>query len=358
VTASSIFLRHHALRWIAPVAVVGVAALVASGILTAQASPDLPTRTAAQLLADVESAHVDGLSGTIVAKSSLGLPGLPDSVSGGDGLLGLLTGSHTARVWYAGPDKQRFAMLDALSESDVFHNGRDVWTYDSSTRHATHTLLPPPDPRHEGKHPSTAPTLTPEQAAEAALDAIDPTTIVSTDSARRVAGRAAYELVLAPRDADSRVGSVRIAIDGQKKIPIGVQVYAKGSRSPAVDVSYTRITYSVPDMDNFSFRPPKSVKVKEARLVPGPDDRLNGPDFATIGSGWTTVVRLRVDDLGSNSAETKYLQSQPRVSWNGGNGRLFEMNSGLVSALVTDDGRVYAGAVDKSVLITYAAQRK
>ena len=126
MSVNAIFLRNHALRWIVPTGVAGIVALAASGVLTAEATPNLPARTAAQLLADVESAQIDGLSGTIVAKASLGLPALPSGSS--TGVVGMLSGSHTARVWYAGRDKQRFALLDTLGETDIFHNGRDVWT--------------------------------------------------------------------------------------------------------------------------------------------------------------------------------------------------------------------------------------
>lgn len=339
-----------------PTGVGAIVAVVASGVLSAQASPNLPSRTAAQLLADVEAAHVDGLYGTIVAKSSVGIRGLPDSLSTGDGLLGLLSGSHTARVWYAGPKLQRFAMIDTLSETDVFHHGRDLWTYDSAQHAATHTTLPSTNLGHDDPEPGTAPTLTPEQAAEQALRAIDPTTIVSTDSARRVAGRAAYELVLAPRDATSRIGSVRIAIDGETKIPIGVQIYPKTGRSPAIDVSYTRIKYAVPDQDNFTFHPANGVKVKETSAVPGTLPDANG--FATIGHGWTTVARVKMADLKGTSAENSYLNSLPRISWPGGSGRLFETNSGIVTALISDDGSIYAGAVDKSVLIRAATKHR
>lgn len=346
----SFFLRNHRLRWIVPTAVAGVVAVTATGVLSAQAIPDLPPRTAAQLLVDVENAHIDGLSGTIVAKASLGIPALPGGTSGNT-LLSLLSGSHTARVWYAGPDKQRFALLDPVGEADVFHNGRDLWTYDSSTHQATHTVLPAPSGKPES--PPGAPTLTPEQAAEQALRAIDPTTIVSTDTARRVAGRAAYELVLAPRDTSSRIGSVRIAIDGTAKIPLSVQVYARGDNTPSVDVSYTRIRYSVPDMGNFTFTPAKSVHIKQTRSTSMAQQHYGA---TTIGTGWTTVVRAHVDDLHASGATLTYLQSLPQVSWPGGSGRLFE--SKLVTVLVCDDGRLYAGPVDKKVLIADAAARK
>ncbi len=354
VSATAIFLRHHALRWIVPTGVAGVVAIAASGALNAGATPNLPPRTAAQLLADVESANVKGLSGTIVGKTALGLPALP--VASSTGVLGLLSGSHTARVWYAGGGKQRFALLDTMSETDIFHNGRDLWSYDSSTHQATHTLLPASEASQPDTPPAAAP-VTPGEAATAALKAIDPTTVVATDSARRVADRAAYELVLTPRDASSRVGSVRIAIDGKTKVPLGVQVYPRGGSSPALDVSFTQISFSVPDDDNFIFTPPPNAIVKQSS-----HSKTHGtstlPEISTIGRGWTTIVKSYTPGVVSNaSGEQKaMLDSLPRVKWAGGGGRMFE--SKLITALLSDDGRLYVGAVDPNVLISAAEHHK
>jgi outer membrane lipoprotein-sorting protein len=343
------------LRWIVPTGVAGVVAIAASGALTAGAAPNLPPRTAAQLLADVENANIQGLSGTIVGKASLGLPALPGGTS--TGVVGLLSGSHTARVWYAGADKQRFALLDTMGETDVFHNGRDVWTYDSSKHQATHTLLPPGD---ASKHdtPATAPTLTPEQAATAALKAIDPTTVVTTDSARRVADRSAYELVLTPRDGTSRIGAVRIAIDGKTKIPLGVQVYPRGGSAPALDVSFTRISFAMPDNDNFTFTPPSGVTVKRGTQHQTGQGPSTLPDLTTIGTGWTTIVKGNVPGMlqDARGEQRALIDSLPRVSWPGGAGRMFE--SKLLTALLTDDGTLYIGAVDPNVLLAAAQHHK
>ena len=351
MSVNAIFLRSHALRWIVPTGVAGIVALAASGVLSAEATPNLPARTAAQLLADVETAHIDGLSGTIVAKASLGLPALPGGSSAG--LVGLLSGSHTSRVWYAGSDKQRFALLDTLGETDIFHNGRDIWTYDSAKHEASHTVLPLSSDGHHAAPPST-PAVTPEQAAEAALKAIDPTTVVTTDSARRVADRAAYELVLSPRDTSSRISSVRIAIDGKTKIPLGVQIYARGGGPPAIDVAYTRISFAVPDDDNFTFTPPASAHVTSGSA--GHHGVSSIPGVATIGKGWTTIAKLSSSDLLKKGELGAMIGSLPRVTWTGGSGQLFE--SRLLTALIADDGRVYIGPVDKNVLIAAAEHDK
>ncbi len=74
---TKIFARRTLWRWSIPVAAVVAIALVGTGALSANASPSLPDLTAAQLLADVEQAHVAGFSGQVVENAALGLPELP-----------------------------------------------------------------------------------------------------------------------------------------------------------------------------------------------------------------------------------------------------------------------------------------
>src|SRR5438067_12806685 len=117
--------------WSAPVLTAAVLGGVATwpGSASASDHPNLPARSAAQLLADVESSPVEALSGTIVETARLGLPSLP----GADNAAALtwqtlVTGSHTVRVWLDGPDKQRIALLGTLPESDGVHRGRALRT--------------------------------------------------------------------------------------------------------------------------------------------------------------------------------------------------------------------------------------
>ena len=65
-------------RWLVPVATVAVVAGVGTlGPVVADASPKLPGITAQDLLAKVQTAKVDGLSGTVRSATDLGLPALP-----------------------------------------------------------------------------------------------------------------------------------------------------------------------------------------------------------------------------------------------------------------------------------------
>ena len=205
------------LKLAAPVLAVGV---VAAGVTVprladaADASAALPPRTAAQLLEDVSQADVEGLSGTVVATSRLGLPELPSGGGGGSAvsLTGLLSGSTTARVWKAGDDRSRVAVDAPFAEYDVVRDGTDVWTFDSASSDVTHLVLP------EGTEPpptDPAVTATPQDLAERLLAAVEPTTTVTVGRAEEVAGRAAYELVLEPKDPGTLVDEVRLAVDGE-----------------------------------------------------------------------------------------------------------------------------------------------
>jgi outer membrane lipoprotein-sorting protein len=360
VNVGTIFARHPVVRWVLPIGVVGVIIAATSGAFAAQAADPLPDRTPQQLLADIAGARIDGLQGTISQKADLGLPALPAAISGldagGSSLLSLLSGSHTARVWYGGPTKQRVALLSSLGETDVFRNGTQVWQWDSSTKTATSSTLP------SGTSALPQHTVTdPAQLAKKLIADLDPNTVLTTDSSHKIADRPVYELVFSPKPptdttaAASRIGSVWIAIDAATKIPVAVQVYAKGRTAPAIDVSFTSIYFGVPEADNFTFTPPVNATVVKQQPQSASSDASGSADPTVIGSGWTSVVEVS----GTSADLTKagpVLNALAKVSGTWGSGRL--LDSRLLSALITSDGRIFAGPVDPQVLYDAAASHK
>jgi outer membrane lipoprotein-sorting protein len=339
------------LRWAAPlgavVLLVGVGPAVTA--ITADAHGSLPPRTAAQLLADVHGAKLQALSGTVVETSDLGLPALP-SVGGRGGdsasFSSLVSGSHTMRLWYAGPDRVRLALLGQLGESDLVRDGSDVWAWSSSDNAATHWTVPAGrDAGPMAADPPGGTAMTPQQAAEAAVKAIEPSTRVSTDPTAEVAGRPAYQLDLVPRDPRSLVGSVRIAIDGATHVPTRVQVFARGATSPAFQIGFTSFSTATPPDSTFAFEPPPGATVKQGTT---PTQRPHGTHHAdssggpgVVGKGWTTVVVAHVGT--ATSGLPAALKSLPVVSGSWGTGHL--LRGALFSAVLTDDGRLAVGAV-------------
>jgi len=377
----SIVSRYPSLRWAAPAAVaaiaVGATALVSG---TAGAAAPLPKRSAAQLLVDLQSADQAVGSGTVVQKADLGLPALPTAGgSGSSDLSSLISGNHTLRVWYDGPSKVRLALMGTLGESDVIRNGSDLWTWSSDNNAATHRRLPA-NATAESKRAATdlvAPGGTPQQIAAQALAAIDPTTKVTTAGTARVAGRNAYELVLAPKDTASLIGQVRIAIDAVQKVPLRVQVIGKNATKPALEVGFTQISFATPAGSQFRFTPPPGVKLTEG-TVPLPDaEQLDAAKSAATsaaagvtptvsGTGWTSVLQTQLPAGADGAAGLErsaegratglapILGALPRVSGSWGSGRLLRSN--LVTVLLMDNGRVLAGAVTPDRLYQAAAQ--
>ena len=370
-------------RWAVPAAAVIVAGAVIGGlqIPTAQASPALPARTPAQLLAQVSTADkVPPLTGTVVETTSLGLPQLPQTHNP-TSLSSLLTGSHTVKVYYQDAQHFRLAVPQSLSETDVIRNGSTLWLWESTRNTVTEVALPKGALRPAVQQPPAISALTPQQAADQVLKAVGQTTTVSVQANVLVAGEPAYQLVLAPKDSRSLIGRVTIAIDGKYGVPLRVQVFAKGAASPAFQVGYTELSFVAPAPANLTFTPPPGATVNKMNPGVGHQGPRSGEPaipsgYGSYGSDWLTVVSLPQKDLlsgfGTGSASSARPASSPagpgvlggnsqevlsalfgaakpvHGSW--GSGTL--LRTSLVSVLMTG-GEVYLGAVQPSVL--YAA---
>lgn len=414
----SIFTEHPAVRWGLPVAAVGVIGATALAInQTATADAGLPPRTPMQLVADVRSADVSSLSGTVVQTSDLGLPQLPSLTGGGSGgpggasaasssLSSLVSGTHTWRIWLDGPTRQRLALVGTSGESDVIRNGTDLWLWSSADKTAVHHTLGDHDGAPGGSSavkpgglptglPGGSPTglpTTPDAAASTALAAMGNDTSVTTSGTASVAGRSAYELVLTPKSKTTRVASVRIAIDAEKHVPLRVQVFSTKLDNPAFEVGFTSVDFAKPEARQFEFTPPAGTTVTQSDSLKKPSSATNAsplkglsPDAAAkaaakaasqvkvVGSGWSTVVVAPFSmTSGTSSASGGSGDSGSAPSGSAGdltrqlNGILKALptasgtwGSGhvlegtLFSAVVTDDGRVAVGAVGPEQL--YAA---
>jgi outer membrane lipoprotein-sorting protein len=364
-------------RWAVPAAAVVVVGGVMAGsaISVAQAAPALPSRTPAQLLAAVAGeTSAPPLTGTVVETSSLGLPSLPGT-GNPTSLSSLLTGPHTMTIWYVDPAHYRIQVPQSMSESDLIRNGGNAWLWESNKNTVTHMAIPAHAAKKGSSKPS-APPMTPQQAASQVLAKVGPTTAVSVDSNVNVAGEAAYQLVLAPKSSSSLIGQVRIAVDGRRNVPLRVQVFAKGAKSPAVQIGFTSVSFVRPTA-NFTFSPPAGAKVTQG----SPGSQASGGKGSTsepsmIGKGWLAVADLPQSVLSSvtgpapsgnsggpgapapggdtSTIISALLRSATRVSGPWGSGRL--LRTSLVSVLITDKGPVLVGAVTPKVLYQAARQ--
>jgi outer membrane lipoprotein-sorting protein len=396
--------------WAAPAGAVIVAGAVLGGtILASAASPQLPRRTPAQLLASIAHAKVPrAMTATLTESANLGFPALPDIAGSSSSALSpasLISGTHAIEVWYAGPRHVRIALPVPFGETDLRVNGSQVWLWDSSGQIATH-ILPPAANRYMLPGPAAyagqggnrcrgQETLrgdiqlspsppTPLQAAKRLLALIGPTTRVTVSGTTVVAGRDAYELAIAPRSRQSLVGRILIAIDAKTHLPLRVQVFARGRSSPALAIGFTSLSFARPAASNFRFTPPPGAHVKTMRLMGGgpgvmpgglhngwsgvpPGAGGQGPlaNARTFGTGWLTAADIPVRQVtASVGNHSRYglgplallLKAAKPVHGSWGSGRL--LRTSLLSVLLTSKGQLLVGAVTPTVLYADAAKVK
>ncbi|WP_405750678.1 DUF2092 domain-containing protein [Streptomyces sp. NBC_00012] len=402
--------RRKAARYIVPVAVAGVAAATI-GLVPALASsgdPDLPKISAQELIERIAASDTEQLSGTVKISTDLGIPslgGLAESFAPGGGsgkggssadpqerMTELASGTHTLRIAADGPDKQRLSILDNASEYSLIHNGDQVWAYDSKSDQAYHATEDRAgkdagrDAGRDGKKsghpvPEGVPT-TPKALAEQVLKAAGPTTSVTVDGTAQVAGRDAYKLVIKPKQSGSTIGSVTVAVDAESGVPLKFTLLASSGGKAVVDAGFTGVDFSKPDASLFTFTPPKGTEVTEADdvkaehkadkglgdLIPGADAAQLGAggqgaeNTKVIGEGWSAIAEITTPGgtgLPSKKSGDVPAEAQQfldtlgdKVTGKFGSGTVFKTR--LVNALLTDDGKVYVGAVTKDALVKAA----
>lgn len=365
-------------RWILP-AVVGLVATggVGYGALQAGASSGLEPKSAEQIVVGMHDAQVPPLAGTVVASADLGLPDLPGAADSPE-LASLVSGSHTLRVWYGGPEQMRVAKLGGAGETNVIRNGSDAWIWSSSERKAVHHTVP----EHEksSAHPkptSSAMPSTPQEAADEILDRFGEHSTVTTTSNSTVAGRDAYELVLTPKQTNTLVKDVRLAVDGETMMPLRVQVYSTKLANPAYEIGFTSLDLGAVEDRMFAFTPPAGTTVQEA-ATPEHGGKHDGAPHkghpkaeqpTVVGQGWERVYvgQLPAGALDKAAAQGEQqpprrgphsrgadvdvagmLAALPEKSGSWGSGRV--LDGTLFSVVLTDDDRIAVGAVDSARL--------
>jgi len=372
---------HTSIKWLPAVVVPAVIAVAVIAVpLQAGAAVDLPDKTPKQVLLMVSDSTVTSFSGTIEQSSDMGLPdidlggamspaseapagsGTDASAAAVTAALELLTGSHTARVYADGPGNVRVQILDRLAERDLISNGTDAWYYESQTNAVTHVAIPAQDDATADDKSAAlrqfAPgdLSSPSEVADRFLGALDPSTTVSVGSDAKVAGRTVYDLILTPASTETLVHSVSIAVDSETGVPLRVTVRATAQNDPAFEVGFTKVEFSTPSADLFTFTPPANATVTEQDLPAGHDAEHNTGEHGTTsedrtapgpaegpvitGSGWDAVVELPAESVPKDLSASP-LFTQLTTSVTGGRA----LSTSLLNVLLTTDGRVLAGSV-------------
>jgi outer membrane lipoprotein-sorting protein len=223
---------------------------------------------------------------------------------------------------------------------------------------------------------------TPQEVTPELLAAVAEGASIEVGIDHRVAGRGAYQLIVTPDAPESTVAYATLSIDAETGIGLQVQVYAKGQEEPAVSIGFESISFATPDASLFEFSAPAGTTIVDANELADELENLEGFDKAALQEKLETA-KLEGIDKESLKAEYEAMENAPEILGEGWasvlsvsamtdqlpmdmlenelfEGLITEVEGGklfstpLVNILITDDGRILAGAVSVDYLISVA----
>jgi outer membrane lipoprotein-sorting protein len=291
-----------------------------------------------------------------------------------------------------------------MSQRDLIVNKDEMWTYDAKNASATtakfEDKISAADKLElQSEIEAKAKVSLEEYAAKLQLDISNPeavanylmnmigeSTDVSVGKEHRMAGRTAYQLIAEPKAQNSLIESVVVSVDSETGMALDVKVYSIEQDTPAFQVGFESISFATPDASLFSFTPPAGTKVETLELPANLEAELeslknqyeekykvNGfseSDFAAkkaeleakyadqpkpevVGEGWETVIYLPAMpkevpmQMLENELFADMLTQVP-------GGKVF--STPVANVLITDSGKVYAGAVTIELLQQVASR--
>jgi len=220
-------------RW--PAVAAGVAILCALPVLASALPVSVPALTAAQLRDRIVASAGMSYSGYAESNATFGLPPL----SGLSSVTSLLDGVTKMRVWQAAPDRWRVDVLSDAGERDTYQLGTREFLWNSGAQLTTEVLQQ--GPGQPGIRLPRAADLVPTALAQRVLDEAGPAAKYSTLPPVRVAGRSAVGLRVTPGDPDSTIGQIDIWAVPSTGLPLMVEVFGRGARTPALQSQFFQV---------------------------------------------------------------------------------------------------------------------
>jgi outer membrane lipoprotein-sorting protein len=337
----------------------GIAAGVAGLALTALPAgadddPVLPPIGAEELVTSALEARPPAFDGVAELHNGLGLPAVPGSEA---------LDFESVRVFHDGDEGARVQVERESSELTFVKNADEAWAYDSRENAAKSLTWDEADAAAARGH-AEGELADPSQAAAEIIERLRPTSDIFVDGTARVADRAAYELVLTPKPSEKTLlREITVAIDEETRVPLRFDVYANGTSDPVLSLGFVEFAVGAQDADLFEFTPPEGAEVETteaddvAKAAGEHDAESVEQRTTTVGDGWDTVVIGEAPEgpgsfegsEGGQDLSGMLEQIGTPVTGEFGTGSHVQIAVG--GAIVTEDGRIAAGAVPQQVLV-------
>lgn len=168
----------------------------------------------------------------------------------------LLTGG-TGRLWLRDDGRGRLELQSGAGDAQVVWNDTTLTVYDASSNTVYRASLPA---RGSGK-PAGAAHVPPSLAKVSdVLARIGTKATIAGPTPSNVAGQPAYTVSVSPKHDGGLLGSVELAWDAARGVPLRIGVYAQGASAPVLELVATQISYGPVAADTVAIAPPASAK--------------------------------------------------------------------------------------------------
>jgi hypothetical protein len=270
---------------ICAVAVGGAALAIAAGG-SGQAPPAEPLD---QAIHDALTApRPDGVSAQVTFTNNL----FPSGSLFGQAASALVTGA-SGRLWLTGDGQGRIELQSDAGDVQIVWSQGSVSVYDASSNTVYRATMP----AASGTSGSTTTTETPPVLADidSMLSEIGMHWGLSDPQPTNIAGQPAYDASATPKDGGGLVGQLELAWDAGNGTPLQAGIYARGSNTPALQLSVSNINYGPVASSDVNIAPPADAKVVDLSPATstGADSStppVTGLDAVTAAAPFTVVA--------------------------------------------------------------------
>jgi outer membrane lipoprotein-sorting protein len=254
--------------------VVAVGGGTAIAVAASSGGPVPPSKPLAQAIHDaLGGPAITGITARVTFTNRLIDSG---SIQGSDPIL---TGA-TGRLWLSPSQHRiRLELQSDNGDAQVVLDRHSFSIYDPTANTVYKGTLPQDTTRKVTPNAAKADTIPTVAQIQADLNKLLQHVNLGGVSPTDVAGQGAYRVTVTPKHDGGLLGSVQLAFDAARGIPLTFAVFAQGSSSPVLQLTASNITFGAVPASDFAATPPSSAKVVTV-AVPG-----GSADNAASGKG-------------------------------------------------------------------------
>jgi outer membrane lipoprotein-sorting protein len=277
--------------------IVGVLALSAVGAAIAVAARSggqtPPPKPLDQAIQDALAAPApDGVTARITFTNTL----FPSGAILGNVGSALMSGA-SGRLWMTNDGRGRIELQSDAGDVQIVWNTSTVSVYDASSNTVYRANLP----SSQGGGSSAADKGAPPVRADIdkLLSSLGAHATVSAAQPTNVAGQPAYSVTVSPAHDGGLLGSVELAFDSARGVPLRLAIYAQGNSSPVLALQATDISFGAVAASDVEVSPPAGAKVVDLSSAQGPssstdsskaDPAITGLDAVQAAANFPVTV--------------------------------------------------------------------